>query len=191
MMLNEFKKEGRIATTGRFDSRAYASMFFNDPYFNDGNGRIYGFEYNDLFSEGDDVNCCFRKYMPDDMQKQKQSTTSTNVPLMRYANVMLMRAEVYNEQGHPELAIPLINEVRTVHGDMPAMKGNSYDAVKAQIEHERLLEFPLENYRFYDLRRWGKLNEALHAAGRAKFDADKHSFFPVPLMEIQSNNNVN
>ena len=41
MILNEYRKEGRIATTGNLDSRAYASMFFDDPYFNDGNERIY------------------------------------------------------------------------------------------------------------------------------------------------------
>lgn len=46
------------------------------------------------------------------MQKLKQSYTSTNVPLMRYANVLLMQAEIHNEQGHPELAAPLINDIR-------------------------------------------------------------------------------
>lgn len=191
MILNEFKKEGRIASTGNLDSRSYATMFFDDPYFNDGNGRVYGFEYTDLFQSGAEINRCFRKYMPDDMQKLKQSYTSTNVPVMRYANVLLMKAEIYNEQRHPEKAIPLINEVRDTHGDMPPMQGTSYDDVKAQIEHERLIEFPMENFRFYDLRRWGKLDEALHAAGRTLFKSSEHAFLPVPLMEIQSNNNVN
>ena len=37
--------------------------------------------------------------------------SAINVPLMRYANVLLMKAEALNEQGHPEQAIPLINEV--------------------------------------------------------------------------------
>ena len=190
MILNEYRKEGRIATTGNLDSRAYASMFFDDTYFNDGNERIYGFEYTDLFDANDEINRCFRKYMPDDMQKLKQSNTSTNVPIMRYANVLLMQAEIYNEQGHPEKAVPLINEVRRVHGDMPGMSGESYEAVKAQIEHERLMEFAVENFRFYDLRRWGKLDEALHLAGRKNFSTEKHAFLPVPLMEIQSNNKI-
>ncbi|ULT22583.1 hypothetical protein KUH03_24840 [Sphingobacterium sp. E70] len=35
MLLNEFKKEGKIATTGRYDSRMYQTVFCNDPYFND------------------------------------------------------------------------------------------------------------------------------------------------------------
>ena len=92
-----------------------------------------------------------------------------------------------NEQGHPEQAIPLINEVRSVHGDMPPMTGTSQEAVRAQIEHERMIEFPLENYRWYDLRRWGKLSSALQAAGRTGFNEDKNSFYPTPLTELNAN----
>ncbi len=51
-----------------------------------------------------------------------------NVPLMRYSNVLLMKAEALNEQGHPELAVPLINEIRDVHGDMPPMQGTTQGA---------------------------------------------------------------
>ena len=101
--------------------------------------------------------------------------------------MLLMKAEALNEQGHPEQAIPLINEVRSVHGDMPPMTGTSQEAVRAQIEHERMIEFPLENYRWYDLRRWGKLSSALQAAGRTGFNEDKNSFYPTPLTELNAN----
>jgi hypothetical protein len=129
--------------------------------------------------------------MPSTWSDYAQNYVGTNMPLMRYANVLLMKAEVYNEQGHPEKAIPLINEVRSVHGKLPAMTGSDQAAVKAQIEHERLVEFTLENSRFYDLRRWGKLDEAMKADGRTGFSASTHSFLPIPLMEIQTNNEIN
>lgn len=58
------------------------------------------------------------------------------------------------------------------------MTGSDQAAVKAQIEHERLVEFTLENSRFYDLRRWGKLDEAMKADGRTGFSASTHSFLP-------------
>jgi hypothetical protein len=192
MIVNEFKKEGRIATTGQLDSRAYGTLFFADPYYETGS-KIYGFNYSDLFDENDEINRCFRKFMPptDDVQNLRKSFVGYNIPVMRYANVLLMKAEVLNEQGHPDQAIPLINQIRDIHGDMPPMQGTTYEAVKAQIEHERLLEFPLENVRFYDLRRWGKLDEALHKAGRTNFNATKHAFLPIPLMEIQTNNEIN
>lgn len=187
LLVNEFKKEGKTATTGRYDSRIYHTLYFEDEYYNGGGGDVYGYPYNEIFGEGG--RSVFRKLLPATLDELNASRVGYNIPLMRYANVLLMKAEVLNEQGHPELAIPLINEIRDVHGDMPAMTGTSQAAVKAQIEHERILEFPLENYRFYDLRRWGKAQEALTAAGRS-FDATKHSFYPMPLTELNSNDKL-
>ena len=193
-LMNEYMKEGEIASTGRYDSRLYETVFFQCDYFNDGTGRLYGYEYDDWFSREDDNGNttaynrpAFRKFMPSTIEGMNQNYAAINVPLMRYANVVLMKAEALNEQGHPEQAIPLINEVRSVHGDMPAMTGTTQEAVRAQIEHERMIEFPLENYRWYDLRRWGKLSSALQAAGRTGFNEEKNAFYPTPLTELNSN----
>ncbi|EJW91024.1 RagB/SusD domain-containing protein [gut metagenome] len=184
-LINEYKKEGETATTGRYDSRMYATLFFNCDYYNDNSGRVYGYNYTDWFDNHERV--AFRKFLPSTYEGLEQNYAAINVPLMRYANVLLMKAEVLNEQGHPEQAIPLINEVRDVHGDMPPMSGTSQADVRAQIEHERMLEFPLENYRWYDLRRWGKLTEALNAAGRTGFNEAENAFYPVPLTELNAN----
>lgn len=199
VLMDEYKKEGEIATTGRYDSRLYASVYFRCDYFNDGTGRVYGDEYDNWFCDFDDDwnpipgtaydRPSFRKFMPADYDALCNSYCAINIPLMRYANVLLMKAEVLNLQGHPEQAIPLINEVRDVHGDMPPMTGTTQAEVQAQIEHERMIEFPLENWRWYDLRRWGKTAEALAAAGRAGYDASK-AFYPVPQTEINANNMI-
>lgn len=189
MMYDEFLKEGRIAEDNMYDARAYGSMMFDDPYYREG-GHILGYNYDDVYSESSATSYNYRKYLPATWTDYAQNYVGTNMPLMRYANVMLMQAEVYNEQKHPEKAIPLINDVRRIHGKLPAMTGSDYAAVKAQIEHERLVEFTLENSRFYDLRRWGKLDDAMRSAGRTHFDETKH-FLPIPLMEIQTNNEIN
>lgn len=190
-LVNEYKKEGKIATTGRYDSRLYATIYFQDPYFNDPkNPRVYGYTYDEWFvnEDGQSYNKpSFRKYLPKTMADLKNEGSSINVVLMRYANVLLMKAEAYNELGHPELAIPLINEVRE-RADMPKMTGQSQTEVRAQIEHERILEFPLENFRFYDLRRWGKAKQALEAIGRTGFSNEKNSFYPIPQTELNTNN---
>lgn len=201
VLMEAYMKEGKVAATGRYDSRLYESVFFQCDYFNDGNGRVYGKNYDSWFCNFDDDNSpipgtsynrpAFRKFMPADYKGLYNNYCAINIPLMRYANVLLMKAEALNEQGHPELAIPLVNEVRSVHGDMPAMKGSSQDEVRAQIEHERMIEFPLENWRWHDLRRWGKLSSALANAGRAGFDEAKNSFYPVPLTEINANDQIN
>lgn len=56
------------------------------------------------------------------------------------------------------------------------MKGASQAEVQAQIEHERIIEFPLESYRWYDLRRWGKLSEVLGKRGFRKVSTTSSRF---------------
>jgi hypothetical protein len=192
-LMKEFKKEGQIATTGRYDSRLYNSIFFQCDYFNDGTGRVYGSNYDNWFCDSDGNpydRPAFRKFLPSTYEGLDMNECAINIPVMRYANVLLMKAEALNEQGHPDMAIPLINKVRNVHGDMPDMTGTDQAAVRAQIEHERMIEFPLENYRWYDLRRWGKLDQALKAAGRSGFNAEKNSFYPIPQIELNSNGKI-
>ncbi len=189
VLFNEYKKEGEIATTGRYDSRLYYTLFFPCDYFNDQEaGNVYGYTYYDWFGEGA-TKVAFRKLMPADYDGLAANYCAINIPLMRYANVLLMKAEALNELGRTAEAIPLINEVRDVHGDMPPMTGTSKEAVQAQIEHERMIEFPLENWRWYDLRRWGKTAQALQAAGRAGYDASR-AFYPVPLTELNTNDQL-
>lgn len=185
-LMREFMKEGMTATTGRYDSRLYATVFFKCDYFNDENKRVYGYKYDELFDED---RLAFRKFMPADIDGLNANYCAINIPLMRYANVLLMKAEALNEQGNPVQAIPLINEVRKVHGDMPAMSATSQQGVRDQIIHERMIEFPLENWRWYDMRRWGTTASALSAAGRAGYDASR-AFYPVPLTELNSNDQI-
>lgn len=198
-LVKKYTEEGEVATTGRYDSRLYSTIFYQCPYFNDPDeGRVYGYRYDQWFCYKDkDDNWItynrpvFRKMMPPTYEALALDRYANNIPLMRYANVLLMKAEALNELGKTAEAIPLINEVRAVHGDMPPMKGSSQADVREQIEHERILEFPLENWRWYDLRRWGKLPQAMQTAGRTNFNADKHSFYPIPLTEINANDQLN
>ena len=191
-LFNEYTKEGEIATTGRYDSRLYNTIYFNCDYFNEG-GKILSYNYKDLFTKEVDGGVevynrpVFRKFTPATIDEMYEGRCAFNIPLMRYANVLLMKAEVLNLQNKTAEAIDIINEIRRVHGDMPAMKGTTAAEVQAQIEHERIIEFPLESYRWYDLRRWGKLTQALKAVGRDAFNESEHSFYPIPLWEINSN----
>lgn len=202
LLMDEFMKEGEIATTGRYDSRLYSTIFYQCPYFNDPIAkRVYDrtydgwFNYKEKDNEGKETGNIiyynrpvFRKLMPPTFEALELSRFANNIPLMRYSNVLLMQAEALNELDRTPEAIPLINKIRDIHGDMPAMTGTTKAEVKAQIEHERIIEFPLENFRWYDLRRWGKLTEAMKAAGQDNFKADNHSFYPVPLVELNANN---
>lgn len=49
-LMEEYMKEGEIATTGRYDSRLYESVFYKCDYFNDPVAkRVYGSTYSELF----------------------------------------------------------------------------------------------------------------------------------------------
>lgn len=186
-LMNEFKKEGKL-NNGMYDARLYESVYFNDPYFNDGTGKVYDYDFKDWVKDPEERDRVlqFRKFMPPTKAALSQKHTDVNIPLMRYANVLLMKAEALNDLGRTGEAIPLINDVRRVHGNMPAMTGTTQAEVQAQIEHERMIEFPMENLRWYDLRRWGKTAEAMAAIGRTGFDKSK-LFYPTPQTELNSN----
>ena len=187
MLMREFKKEGKIAQGNLYDKRLYHTIYFKDDYFNGGPGTLFGENTYDEVFGANNTKAAFHKYLPSTWDGMNYWSCAINIPLMRYANVLLMKAEALNELGRTAEAIPLINQVREVHGDMPPMQGSSQADVRAQIEHERMLEFPLENLRWYDLRRWGKLEEAMQKANRKNFVLDKHAFYPIPLKEINAN----
>lgn len=128
--------------------------------------------------------------MPADLEGLENSRCAINIPLMRYSNVLLMKAEILNQLDRGNEGLKYINDVREKHGKMPAVYPETKDEIQAQIEHERMLEFVLENWRWYDLRRWGKLSSAIGKTGRENFDESKHSFYPIPLTEINSNNKL-
>ncbi|MCV6628767.1 MAG: RagB/SusD family nutrient uptake outer membrane protein [Flavobacteriaceae bacterium] len=200
LLLDKMRAEGMLAspitgsTGNSYDHRLYHSMFFKDPYFNDAsNPRMRGKTWDERADASYDNKGFFRKYIPASWTDGSSgwSHVNTNMPLMRYADVLLMYAEALNETNQTGDAIPIINNVRSVHGKMPPMVGSSMEEVKQQIIHERLMEFTLEASRFHDLRRWGMLDAAMSAAGRSGFSAANHSYLPVPLSEINANPNIN
>lgn len=199
MLLEEFKEEGKIAKDGNYDNRLYQTLFFQDSYFNDvTTPRVYGKIFDKVFVLKDKAGnitkvlndkIAFRKYIPASWELLSKTWGDINTMLMRYGNVILMKAEALNELGRTPEAITLINSIRDIHGNMPPMTKTSYDDVKAQIEHERMIEFPLENSRFFDLRRWGKTQSAMKVAGR-NFDPKTSNFYPIPQRETTSNSKM-
>ena len=194
-VVDEMKKEGMIADNGLYDNRLYGSLYFKDPFYNDTytnemQGSTWDVLMNDTYGAPDakDNSAYFRKWLPNYVSNN--SYVGVNVVLMRYADVLLMYAEALNETGNTPLAIDLINEVRDVHGYMPPITVSSQADVKNQIVHERTMELTLESVRFFDLRRWGMLDQAMQAAGRNNFNAASHAYFPIPLTEIQTNTEI-
>jgi hypothetical protein len=75
-----------------------------------------------------------------------------NYKLIRYADVLLMAAEVKNQLGKDEEAQKFLNQVRErVKLDPVTSTGND---LKKAIRKERRLELAMEGNRLYDIRRW-------------------------------------
>ncbi len=121
----------------------------------------------------------------------------SNKIFIRWADVMLWKAEALNETGSYSEAIALINSVRerarlTVTfdgtyppaGTLPDRDVASTD--KAQIKdwlvQERRVEFGFESQRFNDLKRWNLAKTFL--TGLGKNFQDKNYLYPIPQGEI-------
>lgn len=192
-VVNEMKSEGKIASNGLYDNRLYGSLYFRDPFYNDTTtkemqGSTWDVLMQETYGNTNDNGAYFRKWLPNYVRNN--SYVGVNVVLMRYADVLLMYAEVLNETGATAQAVPLINQVRKIHGYMPPITATSPAEVKKHIIHERTMELTLESVRFFDLRRWGMLDQAMQSAGRTNFNAAKHAYLPIPLSEIQSNSKI-
>jgi len=124
--------------------------------------------------------------------------------LLRYADVMLMLAEVNLYLGDAGAATSLLNQVRERAG-LPSYAVSSanptysakYPTLKLAILHERRVELAFENQRWFDLLRFFTPEE-LVAYFRTKSQADfgsaqlsnfgtKDYYYPVPFNEVKLN----
>ncbi len=121
----------------------------------------------------------------------------SNKIYIRWADVLLWKAEALNETGDYSGAVTIINKIRqrarlTVTADgnyppvgtLPDRDVTSTD--KAQIKnwliHERRVELGFESQRFNDLKRWGIAKSFL--TGLGKNFQDKNYLYPIPQGEI-------
>lgn len=111
--------------------------------------------------------------------------TDANIKYLRYAEVLLMKAEALNELNLTTEAIPLLNTIRNRAGlgNTPA---TSQADVRLAIWKERRVELAFEFDRFFDLVRTGQAKAALAADksnifpnGRV-FMEGKNELFPIP-----------
>lgn len=127
-----------------------------------------------------------------------------DTPLMRYADIILMLAEVNMLQGNDAVAIQFLDMVRERAG-MPLyavarLDGNynsKYPTLKLAILHERRVELAFEHQRWFDLLRFFTTNELVtffHAKSQANYGnakltnfTTKDRYYPIPFDEYKLN----
>jgi hypothetical protein len=127
---------------------------------------------------------------------------------LRYADILLIKAEALNELTQTSEALVPLNIVRkraresylydvnlTGFGTIPTnllpdVSSTNQDVVRTAIRHERRVELGMEFHRFFDLMRYGK-QVAESALSGTSFNYDANRYFPIPLNEQDNNPNLN
>ena len=107
---------------------------------------------------------------------------------IRYADVLLWKAEALIKDSQVAAGIAIINKIRqrarAGNNSILADRPTNADANQAMswLQHERRVELGLESHRFSDLKRWNIAKQTLLAMGKP-FN-DKHMLFPIPQKEV-------
>jgi len=103
-----------------------------------------------------------------------------NIKYLRFAEVLLMKAEALNELNQTSVAIPLLNQIRLRAG-LGNTTAVSQANVRIAIWKERRVELAFEHDRFFDVVRTGQAVSAFAIHGKT-FVAGKHEVFPLPQL---------
>ncbi len=129
------------------------------------------------------------KYTPDPAAISQNN--GNDIPVIRYADILLTRAEALNELSGPtQEAIDLINMVRTRAAVAPLLLSNfaTKDLLRTHILAERGWEFFSEGKRREDMIRMGTF--VSNAIARGKDAKPHHVLYPIPQSEVDANPNL-
>jgi hypothetical protein len=129
------------------------------------------------------------KYVPDVNANARWS--GNDQPVVRYADILLSRAEALNEIGGPnQESIDLINQIRLRADVAPLVLADfsSTEELRDHILAERGWELFSEGKRRQDMIRQDKLIS--NAIERGKNAQPFHRLYPIPQREIDANPNL-
>ena len=141
-----------------------------------------------------------REWMTAETRNKNMNYGDVNYCVLRYADVVLMAAEAYNETGNTSEAWTLLNSVRSRAGATPITSANYQTLLKAPTVYdlpyiddgneqgrfrtalywERGFELSFEGQRKFDLIRWGILGDALRLFGeRSSVNQGSNAAYPA------------
>lgn len=115
-----------------------------------------------------------------------------NHRVLRFADVILMKAEAANEMGDGATAADMLELIRArarrgaPAGTLPPIAFVDQAQMRTAIKNERRWEFAMEGYRFYDLVRW---NDALTELGSLGY-SNRARYYPIPQKAIDLSGGV-
>lgn len=188
-----FKYRNTVSTPG---DMIYKFSWARDP-------GVYGYFGNMKEQQAPDCSCY--------VKEGPFVGTSKNIEFIRYADVLLFKAEALIQMGQVDQGLDIINQIRARAaastqrqldaGATDLYKMGMYSLGMTQPEafkalmFERRLEFGMEGPRFFDLVRWGMAEPVLNAylavektrkdfLANAQFTAGRDEYYPIPQREI-------
>ncbi len=121
---------------------------------------------------------------------------NSDIILMRYADILLLKAEALVELNSVGEAIDIVNTIRERAGISSLDRNMSQDDARLAVENERQLELFMEAQRWYDLLRNDRMLDVMRKHkdqnGNLIF-ADLEAFrakWPIPQGEMDINSNL-
>jgi len=154
-------------------------------------------------------------YLAPEERDNPKNDQGYNIRYLRYADVLLLYAEVLNENGKSQEALTYLNMVRerarntnpmdpkrthqeiVISIDLPQVTVNNKDELRAIIWRERRVELAMEYHRRFDLirqQRFGQVMRAFAANNQTDkgslFNDSYHNLCPIPVEEIDRSNGI-
>ena len=130
----------------------------------------------------------------------KTRSAYNSIIKMRYADILLLKAEALIDKGDYSAAAQIINQTRRRAGlsDLPASASASKESILAAYMKERRLELALEGHRWFDLVRLDKVEEVMNAVYAKDEGRPAQAFpftslsyiLPIPQDVIDQNPNL-
>ena len=113
-----------------------------------------------------------------------RSQSSKNLRILKYSDLLLIKAEATFHLGNDTEALDLISTIRLRAGLQPLSS-----ITLQSIWNERRWEMAMEHDRWFDLVRTGQAQSAMAADGKT-FEVGKHELFPIPQDQITASGGI-
>ena len=164
---------------------------------------VYGFFGNMKEQQAPDCSCY--------LKEGPFVGTTKNYIFIRYADVLLFKAEALIQLDRWNEALPIINRIRSraaastqrplsagatdIYSIGEYMSFPSKDFAWQALKFERRMELAMEGWRFFDIVRWGEAKQTIDAylaeeknkrsyLNNAAFTAGRDEYYPIPQKEI-------
>ena len=138
-----------------------------------------------------------RKFVVEGLECVNETYNPVDIPIIRYAGVLIDLAEAINMQNRPAEAVVYLNQVRSRAGVGAYPTSISMDNLKEKITWERRWELALEEVLYFDEIRQGTVQEFRFAEGsglaepwgttsyEVQWGGDEYKLWPVPSKEVE------